>query len=116
MYSFLKPGFRSQTAVNDPKPLCHKALPFQGGYMFLFRNPGRRRKRLCPGLLYLGLSGRCNAGVVTQGVAPGYYPSAFQAGGAINRAPTFVRLSGQALEFILIFRFQKLCKFIQRLP
>jgi len=33
-------------------------LPFQGGNIFVFRDPGRRRKRLCPGLLYLGLSGR----------------------------------------------------------
>jgi len=50
------PAPATTPARNEHKPLCHKA--FQGGCMFLFRNPGRRRKRLCPGLLCVGLSAR----------------------------------------------------------
>ena len=65
-FVFIHPGFRSHAVENDHKPLYHKALPFQGGCMFLSRNPGRRRKRLCPGLLCVGLSGRKKSVVTSE--------------------------------------------------
>ena len=45
--SAIYPGFQSCTAGNEHKPPYHKA--FQGGCMFLFRNPGRRRKHFTLG-------------------------------------------------------------------